>query len=218
MQVRIRAALAWRGLIALSAWSGLVTGDSSLVYFTVQSNVAALAYYLGAVYWMSRRATTDAPAPRLRGAIVLYMTITGLVAHLVLEHGANPLPGLVSGPGLLNDWSKFLLHYLTPLLVIADWLTLGPRNASRWRDIPLWLSFPVCYAAVVLARGALFPDFPHRYPYPFLDPTGGYDRVLAGIADLTVEFVVLAALVVAADRAATRLHHRRREPAPAPAE
>ncbi|WP_024804927.1 Pr6Pr family membrane protein [Nocardia sp. BMG51109] len=193
----------------LSAALGLATGPSSLVYFTVDSTVIALGYHLGAVYWMLRRHTADAPAPRLRGAVVLYTTITGLIAHFVLEHGANPLPGLVSGPGRLGNWSDFFLHYVTPALVLVEWLTLSPRNASRWRDVPVWLCFPLGYAALVLVRGALFPDFPDRYPYPFLDPAArGYGAVFGEIIVLTIEFVVLALIVVGADRLGTRLRRR----------
>lgn len=203
-----RPAWWWRALIVASAWAGLATGTSSLVYFTVDSNVLALGYYLGALYWMARRATAAAPAPRLRGAVVLYTTITGLVAHFVLQHGASPLPGLLDGPDRLGRWSEFLLHYLTPALVLLDWLLLPPRNASRWRDVPLWLCFPIGYAAVVLVRGALFPQFPQRYPYPFLDPTGGYGAVAREIVVLTAEFVILALAVVALDRLGTRLRPR----------
>ncbi|BCK55534.1 Pr6Pr family membrane protein [Nocardia wallacei] len=201
-----RPAWWWRALIVLSAGAGLVTGTSSLVYFTIDSNVLALGYYLGALYWMTRRATTAAPAPRLRGAVVLYTTITGLVAHFVLQHGASPLPGLLHGPDRLGHWSDFLLHYLTPTLVLLDWLLLAPRGAARWRDVPLWLCFPIGYTALVLVRGALFPAFPHRYPYPFLDPTTrGYGAVVREILTLTVEFVLLALAVVAADRLGSRL-------------
>ncbi|WP_280383416.1 Pr6Pr family membrane protein [Nocardia wallacei] len=210
-----RPALWWRGLVAGSAAVGLATGVSSLVYFTVQSNVIALGYYLGAIYWMVVRGGADAPAPRLRGAVVLYLTITGLVAHFVLEHGADPLPGLVSGPDRLGNWSNFLLHYVTPVLVVLDWLVLGPRRAARWRDVPLWLCFPIGYAALVLARGALFPHFPDRYPYPFLDPnTRGYGGVAGEIVTLTVEFAILGTAVVGADRAAARMgdRWRRRRP------
>ncbi|MBF6170624.1 Pr6Pr family membrane protein [Nocardia blacklockiae] len=201
----------WRALIVLSAWAGLATGTSSLVYFTVDSNVIALGYYLGALYWMWRRATADAPAPRLRGAVVLYTTITGLVAHFVLQHGANPLPGLVEGPDRLSHWSDFLLHYLTPALVLLDWLLGPPRGAARVRDVPLWLCFPIGYAAVVLVRGALFPEFVNRYPYPFLDAAAhGYGGVARDIVVLTVEFVVLALAVVGADRLAGRVGDRLR--------
>ncbi|MEU9130879.1 Pr6Pr family membrane protein [Kitasatospora sp. NPDC048540] len=216
MSVRTRPALWWRLGIVLSAGLGLILGNSSLVYFTTESNVIVLGYFAAAVHWMVRRGTVDAPAPRLRGAVTLYITITGLVAHILLNHGANPLPGLGPGPDRLQNWSSFLLHYTTPLMVLADWLCLKPRNASRWRDLPLWLSFPLGYAVVTEVRAALFPSFPLKYPYFFLDPTtNGHAWVAGQIAQLTVEFVLLGAAVVGLDRLGT-LINRRLRPATAP--
>ncbi|MFE4355759.1 Pr6Pr family membrane protein [Kitasatospora sp. NPDC056800] len=211
MTVRTRPALWWRMGIVLSAGLGLTLGTAPLVYFTVQSNVIVFGYFISAVYWMLKRGTVDAPAPRLRGAATLYILITGLVSHILLEHGANPLPGLVSGPDKLAHWSSFFLHYVTPVMVIADWLVLKPRNASAWKDIPLWLGFPLGYAAIVLTRNALFDDYPMPYPYFFFDPTTkGYGYVWGQIALLTVEFVALAALVVGLDRLGTRIAGRLR--------
>jgi hypothetical protein len=205
-RVWTRPALWWRIGIVLSAGLGLTTGSGSLVYFTVESNVIVLGYFIAAVHRMITQGTVDAPAPRLRGAATLYILITGLVAHIVLNHGASPLPGLTHGGGAdrLQSWSLLLLHYTTPIMVLVDWLCLRPRNASRWRDLPVWLAFPLGYAALTELRAALFPFFPNRYPYFFLDPAGhGYGWVGFQIAQLTVEFVVLAAVVVALDRLGT---------------
>ncbi|WP_354639316.1 Pr6Pr family membrane protein [Kitasatospora camelliae] len=218
MTVWTRPALWWRTAIVASGGLGLILSNSSLVYFTIESNVLTLGYFIGAVYWMVKRGTVDAPAPRLRGAVTLYLTITGLVAHILLEKGANPLPGLVSGPDMLQHWSSFLLHYTTPIMVMIDWLVLKPRNASRWRDLPLWLAFPLGYAVVTETRAILFPDFPLKYPYFFLDPgTEGYGWVAGQIAQLTVEFVVLGVLVIGLDRLGTKLARRRPEAVEEPA-
>jgi hypothetical protein len=216
MTVWTRPALWWRLAIALSAGLGLILSNSSLVYFTIESNVIVLGYFVGAVYWMVGGGTVLAPAPRLRGAATLYITITGLVAHILLNHGADPLPGLVHGPDRLQNWSSFFLHYVTPLLVLGDWLILKPRNASRWKDLPLWLAFPLGYAVLTELRAILFPSFPLKYPYFFLDPTtDGYGWVLGQIGQLTVEFVLLGAAVVGLDRLGTRLAGRPAgEPAP----
>ncbi|MFC9841995.1 Pr6Pr family membrane protein [Streptomyces sp. NPDC060223] len=199
-----RPALWWRAAVVLAAGTGLALETSSLVYFTVDSNVIVFGYFIGAVYWMVQRGTTEAPAPRLRGAAVLYITITGLVAHFTLNDGANPLPGLVSGPDRLEHWALFLVHYVTPVMVLLDWVLLKPRNASRWKDVPLWLAFPLGYALLVLVRAALFPDFVTPYPYFFLDPTtNGYGWVAGQIALMTVEFALIAAAVVGLDRLGT---------------
>src|ERR1700733_13594617 len=108
-----RAALVWRVGIVLAGVFGLTFNSSSLTYYTVQSNVIVLAYFGCAVYWMLKRGTLGAPL--LRGAVTFWIAVTGLVAHILLNHGANPLPGLVHGADVLGDWSIFALHYVVPV-------------------------------------------------------------------------------------------------------
>lgn len=209
MSMWTRPALWWRILIVVSAATGLAIGVSSLVFFTIQSNVIVVAYFIGAAYWMLRRSTDDAPAPRWRGAVVLYISITGLVAHILLMHGASPFPGLTSGPNQLQNWADFFCHYVTPIMVVIDWLVFKPRNTSRLRDIPLWLCFPIGYTALVLVRAALFPNYPNRYPYPFFDVAAhGYTWVFGQIAVLAVEFTIIAVVVVGLDRLGTWVRER----------
>ncbi|MGW3628503.1 hypothetical protein [Streptomyces sp. NPDC000880] len=53
--------------IVISAGFGLTLDTGSLVYFTVDSNVIAFGYFIGAAYWMLRRRTPgharSAPQP-----------------------------------------------------------------------------------------------------------------------------------------------------------
>lgn len=67
MSVRTSPALWWRMGIVLSAGLGLTLQTAPLVYFTIQSNVIVLGYFIGAVYWMVKRGTVDAPAPGCAG-------------------------------------------------------------------------------------------------------------------------------------------------------
>jgi hypothetical protein len=198
-------ALWWRLVIVLAGGFGLTFETSSLVYFTVQSNLLVFGYFVGAVYWMLRRRAMVTPAPRLHGGVVLWIVITGLVAHILLNHGANPLPGLVHAPDLWVNWTAFALHYVVPVMVLVDWMLFSPRRAVSWRHIPLWLAYPLGYGLVALARAALYPDFENPYPYYFLDPrTNGYLWVAAQFGILTVEFAVLGAIVVLLNRVTGR--------------
>ena len=199
-------ALWWRLVIVLAGGFGLTFETSSLVYFTVQSNLLVFGYFVGAVYWMLRRRAMVTPAPRLHGGVVLWIVITGLVAHILLNHGANPLPGLVHAPDLWVNWTAFALHYVVPVMVLVDWVLFSPRRAVSWRHIPLWLAYPLGYGLVALARAALYPGFENPYPYYFLDPrTNGYLWVAAQFGILTVEFAVLGAIVVLLNRVTGRV-------------
>ncbi|MFF5288141.1 Pr6Pr family membrane protein [Paractinoplanes globisporus] len=204
----LRAAIVGCGLV------GLLIGDHRVVYFTAQSNLIVLAYFVGALYWMVQRSTVVPPAPRWRGAVTLWILITCLISHFMLNHGENPLPGLV-GAGAVANWSLFLVHYVVPVLVLADWVAFGPHRVVRWRDIPLWIAYPLGYGLMIEIRGALFPSVPIRYPYFFLDPAGhGYGWVGLQFVELAVIFGLLGVVVVGLDRLAGRAGDRGRKSAP----
>lgn len=203
MRVYARPEFWWRAAIVACGAVGLLTGEHRIIYFTCQSNLIVLGYYTGVLYWMVRRRTVEPAAPRLRGAITLWILITGLISHFMLNHGANPLPGLADpDPAVaLAERSSFLLHYVVPALVLADWLAFGPHRVVPWRDLPLWILFPLGYGVVAVARAVLFPAISSRYPYFFLDPTEhGYDWVGGQFLKLAVIFVVLGAVVLGLDR------------------
>ena len=206
-QFVLRAAIVVCGVV------GLLIGDHRVIYFTAQSNLLVLAYFVGALYWMAKRETVQPPAPRLRGAVTLWILITCLISHFLLNHGENPLPGLAAaGAGVaVANWSLFLVHYVVPVLVLIDWVAFGPHRIVRWRDVPLWIAYPLGYGVLIEVRGALFSVVPDKYPYFFLDPTGhGYGWVGLQFVQLAIIFGVFAAAVVGLDRLGATLGRGRR--------
>lgn len=204
-----------RVLIVVAGLAGLLIGDHRIVYYTCQSNLITLGYFGAVLYWMVRRGTTDPAAPRLRGAVTLWIVITGLISHFMLQNGANPLPGLAADDSAARvaNWSMFLVHYAVPLLVFADWVAFGPRRVSPWRDLGLWVLFPLAYGATSVMRAVLFPTVNVRYPYFFLDPTShGYDWVAGQFVRLAVIFAALGAALLAVDRLAARIAHHPEDP------
>jgi hypothetical protein len=217
MSIWRRPAFWWRVGIVLAAYFGLTFSQSSLVYFTVQSNLIAMTYFAGCVYWMIQRRDPAPAAPRLRGAVTLWIMITGLVAHVLLNHGANPLPGLVHG-NVMANWATFAVHYVVPVMVLLDWLLFPPHRVAPLADLGWWLLFPLGYALIALGRAVVYPGFVTPYPYYFLDPTGhGYGWVFEQFAILTAEFTVLGLILLGLDRLAARLRGGPRAADPEPA-
>jgi hypothetical protein len=212
----------WRLAIVVCGVLGLLLGDHRIAYFTSQSNLVTVGYFAGALYWMVHRGSTEPPAPRLRGAVTLWILITGLVSHILLNHGENPLPGLADADPAeaLRNWSAFLVHYVVPVLVLLDWIAFGPHGVVPWRTLPLWILYPLGYGVVMEARAAAFPAVPSRYPYFFLDAAEhGYGWVAGQMVQLGVIFAVLGALVLGSDRlAAAAVRRLPRAPRPAAAE
>jgi hypothetical protein len=195
--------LLWRGIIVTVAVAGLVCTWLAAVhpldppiYFTVQSNIALAAYY-------ARRMAGRVDGGALKGAVVLYLVVTGLVAHFILRDGASPVSLLPDGDGDdVRDLGNLLLHYVTPIMALADWVTTDRTVRPRWTAPLKWLPYPALYMAFVLIRGALLaPGTPRRYPYSFVDvDVIGYDGVAAQVVFLAVVFAVLGYGLVALHR------------------
>lgn len=117
-----------------------------------------------------------------RGAVTLYMTITGMVYAVLLR----PIEADV---GLIDPWVNFVLHSLGPAALLIDWLLFPPERTLAKSSLWVELIFPALYLTVTLIRGPLV-DW---YPYPFLDPreTGGYGSVVAYSVLVLLLFVAI---------------------------
>ncbi|MFC5034327.1 Pr6Pr family membrane protein [Streptomyces sp. DSM 41987] len=200
-----------RALIAAAAVTGItiecVHTDPLRVFtfFTILTNAAIAITFA----WSAHRATTGRPplSPRITGAVLLCIVITGLVYHLVL---ANESSGFSEAENLAQRTgdlilSNQLLHTVTPVTVTLDWLLLTTPARFQWRYAYQWLALPLAYAAFALLRGPLI-DPPNRYPYPFLDvDLHGYPAVLRNAAVLALAFSALALLLITLDRTRPRL-------------
>ena len=187
------------GVVLTAAGPATITG--LLPFFSIQSNVAYVVF-AGLASFRGRAIT-----PALKGAVTLYVAITGLVYHLVLT---NPASGFAVGPvqrDLPEAIGNQLLHTVVPLLAVLDWLLFDERGRFRWRYALYWLAFPLGYLAFALIRGLIV----HRYPYPFIDVRDlGYDGVSISAVAFAVAFWVLGLLFVAIDHLGDRLLRRRR--------
>jgi hypothetical protein len=151
-------------------------------YFTIDSNLIAVVVLLvGVACWRS----TNPPAlDLLRGAAVVYMSVTGVVFTLLLS-GVDVDTQL--------KWVNTVVHELMPLVILADWLIAPPASHLTLRQGALWLLFPLVWIIYTLIRGAAS----NWYPYPFLNPTnGGYLSVTLYCAGILVLMLVVCTTVV----------------------
>lgn len=140
--------------------------DQYLSFFTIQSNLLA-AFILageaaGGLGLSIRRRDS------LRGALVLYLGITGVVYASLLAR----LPVVKE---IVHPWADLVLHYGMPLWILIDWLVAPPTSKISFRRALKWLIYPLTYLFLTLLRGA-WTDW---YPYPFLNPSspGGWPAV-----------------------------------------
>jgi hypothetical protein len=148
-------------------------------FFTILSNVFATIVFVISAYYLAVGRKPSVADDVLRGASVLYMVLTGIVYSLLLSN---------VDVDLTLPWVNLQLHYIMPIVVLADWLYQPQRSKLTIKKITPWLVFPALYLIYTLVRGPIV----NWYPYPFLDPAqaGGYGGVaLYGIGILMVLFV-----------------------------
>ena len=181
-------------------------GDlSGLTFFTNQAGIMlAVVMIWGALASLRQagvipeRWRIHQPPAWLKGAVTLFLAITGLISHFVLD---PPDPTLT--PTFLGLTSAQIEHQITPVLAVIDFVLFDGHKRLRWSHAFWWLTYLYAYAAFALIRAELLatPD----YPYSFIDLGElGWGGVLTNIAIYSVGFLVLGLVFVAIDRALRR--------------
>lgn len=157
-----------------------------LVTFTYQVNILAAVYYL----WTLLSPRADARVG-LRGAVVLYLLLAGVVWNLLLTERSM-------GYTVAN----FLLHVAVPVLALSDWLLVG-RGQGRvlWWHPLAWLVYPALYVAVALL---VLNEAGRRAPYYFLDPASvGVPTMVLNVCVLGGGVLAVGYALLAVNRLAT---------------
>jgi hypothetical protein len=168
-------------VVATSTRSGLLWRLST---FTYQVNVLAAAYYLCSLAWPRADARVG-----IRGAMVLYVLIAGVIWNLFLTgHSMGYTP------------ANMLLHILVPVLALTDWLLVGRDHSQlRWWQPVAWLAYPAAYLALALL---VLNHVGRRAPYYFLDPgTIGTASVVLNICVLASGALALGYTLLGINRA-----------------
>lgn len=180
-------------LFALLGISAVVTEIATIVerdvfipvnffsFFTIQSNIFAVVMLMVGAFALYQAKPSKNVAV-FRGAVTLYMLITGIVFALLLS-------GLENVALTAVPWDNIVLHYIMPIVLLIDWIVDSPTKALRFRQSLIWLIYPILYVVYSLLRGPVA----NWYPYPFLNPeTNGYVGILIisiGILGLTAVLV-----------------------------
>lgn len=187
VRVLIRTAIVVAVLLALvvveiSSRSGVLW---RLITFTYQVNVLAAAFYL----WTLASHRADARSG-LRGAVVCYLMVAGLIWNLFL-----------TGRSMGYTPANLLLHVVVPMLALTDWVVVGrSQGGVRWWHPIAWLAYPAAYLGLAVL---VLNEAGRRAPYYFLDSDSvGLLAVVGNIALLAAGFLGLGYLLSAVGRVA----------------
>ena len=129
---------------------------------------------------------------------MMAITVTMLIYLVVLVPAR-----FADGDSDIFSLTDNLIHIITPLLVIVDWLIFVPKGAFRWVDPLLWTLIPYAYLVWAFVYGALGGEFTpgQKYPYPFMDVVEiGYPTALRNLAFVAVLAIALLLLFRLVDR------------------
>ena len=139
------------------------TGDwafdffSGFAYFTIQSNILVLCWWIAAIYWRKSPEHLNQIKGKVRGGVCMYISVTFLVFAIVLQPGYTPGTDVAV-------FTNIALHYVLPLAFIFDWL-LTERLSYEWNYLTYWVVYPFIY----LFFGLLYGYFTGIALYFFLD-------------------------------------------------
>lgn len=150
-------------------------------FFTILSNVFAGIYliYFGTTDNHSLRSQT------VRGAVTLYMLMTGVIFAVLLA-------GLENARLTAVPWDNLVLHYIMPIVLVIDWLLAPPKLEITRKAMLIWIAMPILYVIYTLIRGSIV----NWYPYPFLNPAiSSYNQVI-GTSIIIAIFVIVSASIL----------------------
>lgn len=185
-------------------------------FFTIESNVFAIAVFLVGAILLIRSSGTDPLWFGVgRAAVTAYMATTGIVYNTLLR-------GVEVSEGATLGWSNEIVHVIGPILIVIDWLFAPGRRRLDWVHIWLIVIFPIVWAIYTMIRGpfvddptqaVLNPDYAGGwYPYPFLNP----DTSAQGYISVAFYVVLIAAVIGLVGAAVIWVSRRERWPLPAP--
>lgn len=161
-------------------------------FFTILTNLALVLIYASELW--PRQALSWFRSPVTRGMMAAAITLVMAFYHLILAETWDP-----QGLALVCD---IALHYLTPIYYVLWWILFMRHGTLKLSDIPAMLLPPTVYLVYAMIRGAIVGE----YPYPILEAQRlGYGQVAINVLMVLVALTVLCAIVVAIDRALTRI-------------
>ena len=193
----VLAALSWSAIalqsyLAVTSPAGQAQPSSLTVvnvlsYFTIQTNILVAAVLTAASVFAP--AASEFPSTSVQTAVAVYISIVGVVYHILLRQVWNP-----TGLQLICDR---ILHYVTPVGYLLYWLAAVPKGTLRYGHVWSWTIYPLAYLIYCVGRG-----YRDRFvPYPFVDFRQlGYPRFALNVVGLIAGFVGVGFAFIAFDR------------------
>ena len=198
--------VAHKVLIAFFAFTGIVLqtglteGSFNIGVFRMFTNISNLVcgiyFAVSATVILAdkKRDGGASPFPVFKGVCTMSITLTGIVAAAIVASEFDPHTP--------SGIATVLLHIVTPVMIMADWLVFDKKG--RWRaHSPLWwLSAPYLYFIFIMVTAQYMEQNSRaRFPYPFLNyEQMGIPMLVIVISTMTLFFTLISYLCYFIDR------------------
>lgn len=194
-----RMALSIIAFLGIFLQLGIPRGEFNytvFLYFTILSNLLVMFFYFFDNIFDRRRFRW------LKGAMMMCITVTGLVYHVLLARGPFAM-GVERD--FLDQGANFILHTLVPVMTVLDWVLFDKKPAFKRTDPFTWCILPDIYLVVFLLRGLIIgtPVFfgGSRYPYFFMDLDKiGVTGFIKYVLFLHIFFIILGFIYYGIDK------------------
>jgi len=153
-------------------------------YYTTLSNILVLIWFAALTFWPQFSVGQFAQNPNVATAITFYIVTVGIANYLI--YGWLKL-------SLFERISDLLVHAVTPLLALFNWLFFVEKAQLQYSQLGYWLMFPLSYAAYTMSHG----KWTHFYPYEFTNVQSlGLNKVLLNALALSISLLIGGALFI----------------------
>lgn len=175
-------------------------------YYTLQSNVICLIAFIIVLTLelLDRQYKTDIYY-LIKGGLVITIAITAIIYHIALAPGGFQMDALqnsISNKMLAN----FLVHTVSPLLVLLDYILFDEKGHFKFFYPILWLIQPLNYVVYVYTYSNLGGSFyniggSRQFAYFFLDYNElGYMGVLKWLVIIILGILIVSEILVILDK------------------
>ncbi len=199
--------LVYRIIFTVLSWFTIVAGAiiSTITYgsilpwfngfktFTMQTNLFVTIWFTLAILWHNKPQYLEKITGALKGAFTLYITITFIFFAILLSPSYQPT-GFAA-------FSNLVLHYITPIAFIVDWVLTETKIRYEWSYLGYWIIYPIGYIVFAFLHGT----FTGSYIYFFLDISQlGIVGYTLFVSVLIVSGLVLGSLYIVVNRKRTK--------------
>lgn len=156
-------------------------------FFTILTNILVALYFTSRISFFKNTSLSKLSNSGNLTALTAFILVVGLVYQFILRGTWQPA-------GLQKIIDE-LLHSIIPLFVLLYWMKFANKTDLIFKDIKVWLWYPIGYFIYIIIRG----HFSGFYPYPFVNVTEiGYSQVFinAMLVSLFFLFIMISLIFI----------------------